>query len=416
VAVGLKPVLEKHLGWEAATLGAAVVGLAVDAKGEVYVLDADSRLKVFDAKGAYLRTIMPYPAGLAKERLESMGQLEVDGGRIPVVYSAHYGTFHPLMSGLKKRTMAFSPKGHLLMTTGVGTKEEHGMPRNLAALAPDGGAPEGMRFLGPRIREAINYLGGDGERQTIWFDHLAFSPDGEWIYLNQAGDSKRFKRLHGVVRLKWTDPMPAEPFVGKAEPGADDEHFSDPQGIAVDKAGRLYVCDRGNGRVAVFSADGKRLGQFAVETPEQVAVGPAGGEIYVLSRDKDQRGRGKPETTLRKFSPWPAASGAEPGKVEPKELAKLALKNVELMAVDPAAKPARLWLATSGGWGGPSSVLPVEDRGGSLEAGKSITNLNGLEQPQDLAVDPARDAWSSASRTRSSSRGAISRSTWPAAR
>jgi hypothetical protein len=51
----------------------------------------------------------------------------------------------------------------------------------------------------------------------------------------------------------------------------------------VDKDGRLFVCDRGNNRVVVVSADGKRLGQFAVAAPEQITLHPATGAMYVLS-------------------------------------------------------------------------------------------------------------------------------------
>ncbi|MCX7590396.1 MAG: hypothetical protein N2255_02085 [Kiritimatiellae bacterium] len=383
VALGLQAVGEKALGWNPTNPGFLVVGLAVGTNGEVYVLDAWSRLKVFDAKGNYLRTIMPYSAALSHERVESMGQLEVEGERLPVVYSAHYGTFHPLMSGLKKRTMVFSPKGYLLMTTGVGTKEEHGMPRHLAVLAPDGGTPAGMRFLGPRIREPVNYLGGDGERGTIWFDHLAVSRDGEWIYLNQAGESRHFKRVHGVFRLKWTDRMPEQPFVGRAEPGDDEGSFNDPQGIAVDRQGNLYVCDRGNNRVAVFAPDAKPLGRFTVEMPEQIAIHPATGAIYIISRGRDERGRGKPDTVLRKFNAWAGFSR----DTAPRERYSLAVKNIDLLAVDPSAEPPRLWIAVGGGWGGTSSVIPVFDKGDSFEAGKPITSLDGLQHPQELAVD-----------------------------
>jgi len=64
---------------------------------------------------------------------------------------------------------------------------------------------------------------------------------------------------------------------------------------------------------------------------------------------------------------------------------------VELIAVDPAAKPARLWLALGTGWGRPSEIRPVEDRGDKLEAGAPVTSQQGLEHPCELAADPARN-------------------------
>ena len=72
-------------------------------------------------------------------------------------------------------------------------------------------------------------------------------------------------------------------WVGKTEPGTDDEHFNTPEGLATDAKGNLYVCDWGNNRVVVFGTDGKLLGKFAAEKPQQIAVHPASGEIFVLS-------------------------------------------------------------------------------------------------------------------------------------
>jgi hypothetical protein len=398
VSLGMRPEIEKYLGWVPKTISKPIVGLCVDPEGRLYVLDRsyDTRhsscMRVLDRGGKYLRTIMPYPADTPEEQLTSVGRLEVDGRKVPVVYSGHDATIHPLMTGLQKRAMVWSPKGHLLTTSGVGTKEEHGMPRHLVALAPEGGAPKGRGFLGPRIRKPANFLGGAGERNVGWFDYMATDPKGEWIYLNQAGSSRRFKRAHGVFRLKWTGKLPAEPFLGKREAGVDDAHFKDPRGIAVDAEGRLYVCDRGNNRVVVFDDSGKRLGEFRVEHPEQIAVHPAGGEIYLVSRragrafDLTFRSKEPVTSRLLKLSPF--------GKGKVRELARLDFqvkkRVVEVMALDASAKPPKLWLALYTGWMRPHMLQPVADRGGKLELGKSVIGQAGLEGPLDLAADVAR--------------------------
>jgi sugar lactone lactonase YvrE len=389
VRLGLKAEFDSILGWDAQTFGSFVVGLAVGAKGELYVLDAEARMKVFSREGKYLRTIMPYPAGLAKERTASVGQLEVDGERLPVVYNLHppvatdgIACVYPMTNGLVKQNMAFTPRGNLVLVSAMGTYVEHGPMRHLLTVSPEGGAPEGLPCVGPKVRDAVGYIGGSGERGAPWFDHLAASPDGEWIYFVQASDAKLLKRSHAVFRLKWSDAKLGEPFVGQKEAGKDDSHFDDPQGLAVDKDGNLYVCDRGNGRVAVFSADGKRLGQFAADKPEQIAVHPKTGEIYILSRPKQAKMLPDASTTLRKFSAW--------GQGDPKERLVMPLKNTELIALDPAAEPPVLWVATQGGWNRPMDVIPLVDRGEKLEPGAAINNLNGLECPATLAADPDR--------------------------
>jgi sugar lactone lactonase YvrE len=389
VRAGLLPAFDGILGWDSGTLSSDVIGMVAAPSGELFVLDADAHLRVFSREGKYLRTIMPYPANTPQERLASIGQLEVDGVRVPLVYSIHptgptdgITTIHPMTDGLIKQNMVFTSRSNLVLVSAMGTYVEHGPPRHLLTLSPEGGAPAGLPFVGPKVREAVGYIGGSGERGTPWFDHLAASPDGEWIYFVQASDGKLLKRAHGVYRVKWSDPKVGALFVGSEEAGSDDAHFNDPQGIATDKAGNLYICDRGNNRVVVFAPDGKRLGQFAAATPEQIAVHPASGEIYILSRPKQLKMLPDATTTLRKFPAWGAA--------DMKELIVFPYKNVEVMALDPSSSPVRIWVATQAGWIRPMDIVPLIDHGATIEAGAKINNLNGLLCPANLAVDPAR--------------------------
>ena len=393
VAVGTTPKLDRILGWDGNTLPTNIVGLAVGAEGEVYVLLSEStygrsEVRVLDRDGKYLRTIMPYPANVPAERAASIGQLDFGAERLPIVFNGHGHNLHPFTSGMKKQAMAFSPNGFLLMASAVGTIVEHGPPRHLLALAPEGGAPKGMGFVGPKIREAVGFLGGAGEGGAAWFDHLALSPDGEWTYLTLSGQSYRFKQRHALFRLKWTDKELGPPFLGTDDPGDDDPHFNDPQGIAVGPKGNLYVCDRGNNRVMVFSAEGRLLTKGAVPDPEQIAVHPTTGEIYVVSR---KLGRRVTETILRKFAPW--SSG------EPKEIARIEGKTFELIALDPptslragpAASPPKLWAALNTGWGKPMSLVPVIDRGDRLEVGANVNSPSGLAYPMFIAADAPHD-------------------------
>ena len=133
VRVGSQSKLDRIAGFDGASLIHPIVGLAVGPKGEVYVLTSEgsrgrSELVVLDSSGKYLRTIMPYPAATPPERTASVGQLEIDGERLPIVFNAHGHNLLPLTSGMKKQRMVFSPKGHLLMASAVGTICNHGPP------------------------------------------------------------------------------------------------------------------------------------------------------------------------------------------------------------------------------------------------------------------------------------------------
>jgi sugar lactone lactonase YvrE len=394
VRLGSQARLEKYLGRDGNTLGAAIYGLAVGPRGEVFVLLGDfennygeSEVRVLDREGRYLRTIMPYPANTPRERTDSIGQLEVRGERLPIVFNAHGHNLYPLTSGMKKQEMVFSPKGHLLMASAVGTMINHGPPRHLLALHPDGGAPVGLGLVGPRILEPRGFFGGGGERPAQAFDGLAVSPDGENIYLTTVIWSGNFTkyRQHGVFRAKWSDKELGDPFLGRKEPGNDDAHFNEPMGVAVDQNGRIYVCDRGNDRVMIFTAEGALAGKFIVESPEQIAVHPKGGEIYILSKKTGKKGDKPPLPKVLKFSPW----GQEP----PRELARLegGLDGaIDLIALDPLSSPPRLWATFPAGWRGPSRLVPIEDKGAAFEPGKPVDNFKGIGNPMFVSVDEPR--------------------------
>ena len=393
VRAGLSGATEKVVGWDANTTTGPILGVAVNDAGEIFALDGDGRMKVFDRAGKYLRTIMPYSATTPKERLDSVGQLDLDGQRVPVVYNAHpdnlmpdaAGSIYPFTIGLVRQHMAVGPKGEIYMASALGTHAHHGLPRHLLALSPQGGAADGLNFVGPLIREPNNFLGGAGERGVPWMDHLAVSPDGQWVYLSQGGEYVRGKLGHGIFRVKWTDAKLDRPFLGQMESGGDDTHFSQPQGVAVDKAGNIYVCDHGNNRVVIYSADAKRLGEFPTSAPEQIAVHPANGTIYVVSRGRDAKPPKRPtaDSTLRKFSAW----GAQP----PKEQATLAVKTIETMALDPKADQPVIWAAIGRGYAAPQDLCPIADRGDKFELGKSIVNHTGLELPASIQPDLARN-------------------------
>jgi DNA-binding beta-propeller fold protein YncE len=386
VRIGSAPALDRIAGWDGATLGSSVAGMVVGKGGELFVLDSDrgwgrAGMRVFDKDGKYLRTIAPYAANTPTNRTASTFALEIDGEHFPTVFNAHCGNLLPLFAGMKNQTMAWHPQGYLVLASAVGNIAEHGPPRHLLAMHPQGGAPEGVKFVGPQFRAPIGFMGGAGERDVNFYDHLAVSPDGEYVYLTTYKLFDKNQR-HAVFRMKWSDVTMGPAFLGKdGEPGADDDHLSEPQGVATDPAGQIYVCDRGNDRVVIFSADGKRIGKFAVAFPYQVAVHPKTREIYIVSRKRPAAPREQiPPVVIRKFAPW----SAEPGKGDPAEMAKIEAVG-DTIALDPETSPTRLWIHTGKG------LAQLLDKGASFELGAVITNSKGLAFPMFIAADPARN-------------------------
>ena len=216
--------VEKQIGMDPYTFR-GIVGLAANAKGELFVLESEggygaSACRVFDRDGKYLRTIMPYSAATPPERTESVGQLTTKTGqRVPIVYNAHGQNLSPYTSGMKNQTMAFDPDGALVLFSSVGTMAEHGPPRFLLFMNPQGGAAK-QGFVGPPLTVARGMLGGAGERDVRFFDHLAVSKDGQSIYLSGG---RLDKPRHAIYRVKPTDTEMPKPWLGEVDKSGDDD-------------------------------------------------------------------------------------------------------------------------------------------------------------------------------------------------
>ncbi len=387
VSIGMQPVLEQYAGRGDQTVELRVFGMAVNGSGELFVMMADSfgrsEIRVFSSQGNYLRTVMPYSSRVPEKRLEPLGRLKVNGEHFPVVFSAHGQNYHPLTAGMKHQQMCFSPQGHLLFASAVGTYINHGPPRYLLALHPQGGAPIDTGFVGPRILHPRGMLGGAGEAAKYWFDAVAVSPDGKAFYLTTSGTMKRktIPAHHAVFRVKWTDRKLGKPFFGEHQkPGSDQAHLNKPRGLAVDKEGRVYVCDWGNSRIVILKPDGSFVGSFQVKNPYFVTIHPARSTIYVLTREKDKHPL---RTEIIKFAPWT-------GKTT--EQARIRAQKAEIIAVNPYESGPTAWVYMSTeNRKLPRGIRPVLDKGDHLEVGPPINNRKGLYYPMYVSADPDRD-------------------------
>ena len=152
--------------------------------------------------------------------------------------------------------------------------------RRLLILGTDGSVP--ANYLGPVVVAPPKSLRG--------FGHVALSPDDKFAYVTglfeQTGRWAQTKIRHCNViwRVALDDAKPAEVFIGKMfAAGAGKDRLNDPQGLAVDKDGNLYVADYGNDRIAVFKPDGAFLDQIDIKSPDRVKVSRKTGAVYVVT-------------------------------------------------------------------------------------------------------------------------------------
>ena len=225
VRLGLGVGLVKYLGRQDLDFEYGIRALAVGSDGQVYVLlshyHGKTEIRVLDREGKYLRTIMPYPAGTPSERAAPVGELTVEGERIPIVHSGHAANLQPLTPSVRNQQMLFHPGGYLLFISGLGNYTDHGPPQYLLAWHPLGGAPPQTGYVGPRLHRPPGYLGGSGDRGAYEFGSVAASPDGKWLYVTHVVTGGRstyktpvHKNTHAVYRVKWADQELGAPFLG----------------------------------------------------------------------------------------------------------------------------------------------------------------------------------------------------------
>jgi DNA-binding beta-propeller fold protein YncE len=133
----------------------------------------------------------------------------------------------------------FTPDGRLLLTLGTS-----GKPSDTGATSMD---YRSIVRAGPPFHYPTN---------------LALSPDGEMYVSDGYGNARVHKfSAEGRLLLSW------------GEPGSGPGQFALPHGIAVDRRGTVYVADRENSRVQLFTPDGKYLAEWTdVARPCQVFI------------------------------------------------------------------------------------------------------------------------------------------------
>lgn len=195
-----------------------VAGVAEDAQGNVYMVQP-TRLPVlvFDRNGNYLR-------GWGNGELIEPHSVRIDS-------SGNVWIPDIRLHQVKK----FSPNGVLLQTFGTKKKK---------------GRVQATKFNGPT--------------------DVAFGTNGD-VYITDGYGNSRVVHLsrNGTYLGEW------------GSHGSDPGEFRLPHSIAVDSQGFLYVADRGNARIQVFTPDGTFVRQWTTrDTPWGLSITPD-GKIFV---------------------------------------------------------------------------------------------------------------------------------------
>jgi len=194
-------------GWERLPEGWAfteVAGVAVDSRDRVYVFcRGEHPVIVFDKEGRFLDAwgegAFVRPHGIYVSAEDELFLVDDEA------HSVHRYTLD----------------GERLATIGGGPPSETGFGRDVSPV---------MRAAGP----------------FNWVTNVAKAPDGT-LYAADGYGNARVHRFspEGELLHSW------------GEPGGDYGEFNLPHGIAVDRGGRVYVCDRENSRVQIFTGEGE---------------------------------------------------------------------------------------------------------------------------------------------------------------
>jgi len=410
VRVGMGVRFSRFIGGDDPYTFGLVASMASDEAGNLYVMgyrEEDSltcmTLRAFSPEGKYLRTIMPFPADLEPGAMKDVATWDEEGKCFrPRNYRATNVQFYQLMGG-NGSGMTPSVTLHVVAAT-----KQHGIlltdGRSLFRLDARGGVP-GEKFKARSLWPA-------GTPPRCGHTYAALSPDGKTLYISgpysaksQYGHPYDPRYPPGVVyRLRLDGDGPAEPFAAVkvehkdglggtwTQDGGDWSAYSlagapkgPVHGVAVDARGRVYVADRERGRVAVFDADGKEVSDVPVRWPDQLAVHPRTGALYVL--EKRIVPRKSVDLKLMRFD----TLGADAKPSAEYEIPKTA--DLVAMAFSFPADRALCWLRTSITKSGKYSLLVLEDKGKAFEPAETAYKPRPDSQWgwHRLAVDYDRD-------------------------
>jgi hypothetical protein len=343
----LKPEFDKLLGpTSPKALPGHIWGIGADADG-VYVFIASGgfthiSLRKFDHDANYVAELYPPSADLPREKLGGMGFVEYEPGK--------YALHAPVLSGSMWRDGKWMPKwidgGEVIrcrpaVTGGriyfLNSGRVQGQPRaveNRLHYLLTNGTTE---YIGLAGRVWWTSAGRPGQSGLTHYPSFAASSDGKILYMVGLHREQAGSYGQSICNVLLCGPVDgskhASVLVGNTEgPGADVDRFNFPTDVATDQSGRVYVTDRLNNRVQIFSSEGKFLKSVEIERPHLIQVHQKTGEIYVAHQGRRE---GKSISRLTRLTPFPELSVNGQWDDIP----------LEVMTLDSWAPKPRLWVS-----------------------------------------------------------------------
>jgi hypothetical protein len=349
---------------EKQNFGYTIKGMVVGKNGELYVLTAigahvpnwgSEQLIALNREGEYLRTIMPFPANMEREKLGKLPTVMLDGKLSPLVHKIASRNFYPGFGG--GGGLGMTPDGVIVMASG-GYWGAYGIFVN--AVKNDGSIPWG-NFQGPELTKKRN--------PSLARASVCISSDGKWAYVSG------YEKTPAVHRVSLPKRDRIELFFGDLKTAdKDSSHLGGrPKGLALDGRGNLLVADPKNNRVILVSEKTRKLtGEFKFESPDCVAVDPGTGNVYLT------RARKKGFVDLVKIK----------GVKDPTPVATMIFKPERdrryhwLMTLDARAKPPIIWMGGNGG-----TLQRITESGGKFSSKRVDTKKYLHAGFVDLQVD-----------------------------
>ena len=412
VRAGMAAKLGRFIGQDPYVFG-GVNALVAGDDGNLYVSgflgpanECQATLRVFSPEGKFLRTVLPFPADLPPGAMKDVAHWDAAAKTWrprnlnvlnPEFYNNNNGYADYLVKAVSKRS------GVVLASAGL-----------VYRLDMQGAVPGNAFSTGQGVWPVFDHKDANNDHYGHpWHYHdgpvmLSASPDGQYLFLggpfpnkeNRKRVSDRFPlgsvfrmRLDGKDEMKLFAAVPAT-FDGpwSKEGGRNYGPSAPVHGVCADRKNNVYVCDREKGRVVVFDEDGKPIGQIAVKNPDQVAVHPKTGAVYVIRRFCN--GWNTHNMVLDKFDGY-----GEQAKLVA-SFAAFHRNNDPQMVVTLRGEKTVLWLAGAATTDTklaphepPRGLLAIEDQGEELRVLPALYGPQPGSQSEfaRIAVDPLRE-------------------------
>jgi DNA-binding beta-propeller fold protein YncE len=258
-------------------------GVAVDARGQVYVTDLLG-IQVFNSGGGFVRTLVPtgeglrLPTGLAispagdvfvaDSAAHDVKRFDAAGGLIATIgQPGRPGDLSPGPGQFNNPTdLAFDPQGNLyVVDQGNSRVQKFDAQGNFVQVIGGRGEANGQ-FTRPRgvaidasgnlyVTDLSTFLIQKFDAQGRYLARIGQSHGEEhfWLMRGVATDSQgRVYTVDGLNhRVQVFDPQ-GRLVLEFGQSGTADGQFSDPEDLTLDAQGNLYLVDKGNHRVLKF--------------------------------------------------------------------------------------------------------------------------------------------------------------------